>query len=58
MSSSLKAAINDIDYQLGIMSMGDFMVTPQAEYIGDYISIKNAIINISTNLSNTLGYID
>lgn len=54
MSSSLKAVIKDIDMQLGAMSKGDFTVSPQAEYIGDYISIKNAIVNINESLSDTL----
>lgn len=54
MSSGLKTVIKDVDLQLSTISKGDFTVTTQAEYIGDYISIKDAIINISKSLSNTL----
>ncbi|MBT9776606.1 HAMP domain-containing protein [Clostridium sp. MCC353] len=58
MSSSMNAVIKDIDQQLGAMSHGDFTVTPQAEYTGDYISIKNALINIEKSLSNTINEIN
>lgn len=58
MSSSLIAVIKDVDQQLAAMGQGDFTVSPQAEYIGDYASIKNAIINISQSLSNTLNQIN
>ena len=43
----LKSVVKDVDLQLGAMGRGDFTVSPQAEYIGDYVSIKNAITNIS-----------
>ena len=55
MSGSMKA---DIDQQLGAMSDGDFTVTPQAEYTGDYSSIKSALVNIRKSLSNTLNEIN
>ncbi|WP_302327381.1 methyl-accepting chemotaxis protein [Enterocloster lavalensis] len=58
MSCNLKAVIKDIDQQLGAMSNGNFTVTPQAEYIGDYISIKIALIDIRKSLSNTLNEIN
>ena len=58
MSGSLRAVIKDIEQQLRAMSRGDFTVTPQAEYTGDYISIKNALENIKISLSNTLGEIN
>lgn len=58
MSVGLKSVIKDVDLQLGAMSQGDFTVLPQVEYIGEYVSIKNAIINISESLSNTLNQID
>lgn len=58
MSSSMKAVIKDIGQQLGAMSNGDFTVAPRAEYTGDYVSIKNALINIRESLSNTLNEIN
>ena len=58
MSGSMKAVIRDIDQQLGAMSNGDFTVTPQAEYTGDYSSIKSALVNIRKSLSNTLNEIN
>ena len=57
-SCSLKAVIADVDLQLGAMSQGNFAVSPQAEYIGDYVSIKNAIVNINASLSRTLHQIN
>ena len=58
MSGSMKAVIKDIGQQLGAMSNGDFPVAPRAEYTGDYVSIKNALINIRESLSNTLNEIN
>ena len=58
MSGSMKAVIKDIGQQLGAMSNGDFTVAPRAEYTGDYVSIKNALINIRESLSNTLNEIN
>ena len=58
LSGSMKAVIRDIDQQLGAMSDGDFTVTPQAEYTGDYSSIKSALVNIRKSLSNTLNEIN
>ena len=58
MSCSLKAVIADVDLQLGAMSQGNFAVSPQADYIGDYVSIKNAIVNINASLSRTLHQIN
>ena len=58
MSGSMKAVIKDIGQQLGAMSNGDFTVAPRAEYTGDYVSIKNALINSRESLSNTLNEIN
>ena len=58
MSGSMKAVIKDIGQQLGAMSNGYFTVAPRAEYTGDYVSIKNALINIRESLSNTLNEIN
>ena len=58
MSGSMKAVIKDIGQQLGAMSNGDFTVAPRAEYTGDYVSIKNALIYIRESLSNTLNEIN
>ena len=58
MSGSMKAVIKDIGQQLGAMSNGDFTVAPRAEYTGDYVSIKNVLINIRESLSNTLNEIN
>lgn len=58
MSGSLKAVIQDIDQQLGAMSNGDFTTSPQAEYTGDYTSIKSALINIRKSLAHTLNEIN
>ena len=54
MSNSMKAVIKDVDVQLSSMASNDFTNSPQANYIGDYTSIKEAIVNISSSLSNTL----
>lgn len=58
MSAYIKAVINDVDMQLGAIGKGDFTVMPQAEYVGDYVPIKEAIINITDNLSRTLNQIN
>lgn len=58
MSLNIKAIIKDVDSILGAMSKGDFTVFPQVEYIGDYVSIENAIVNISERLSSTLNQIN
>ena len=58
MSIGLKSVIKDVDLQLGAMGQGDFTVSPQAEYIGDFASIKDAIVNISGSLSNILNQIN
>ncbi len=58
MSIGLKSVIKDVDVQLGAMGQGDFTVTPQAEYIGEYASIKDAIVNISESLSDALNQIN
>ena len=54
MSAGLKSVIKDVDQQLGAIGRGDFTASPQVEYIGEYASIKNAIVSISESLSNTL----
>lgn len=54
MSAGLKSVIKDVDLQLGAIGQGDFTVSPQVEYIGEYASIKNAIVSISESLSNTV----
>lgn len=54
MSIGLKSVIKDVDMQLGAMGRGDFTVSPQATYVGEYASIKKAIVNISECLSDAL----
>ena len=48
--------VKDINDTLGRMSTGDFSCGSKNEklYIGDYVQIKDAFRNISSNLSNTL----
>ncbi len=48
--------VKDIDETLKRMSGGDFSTGSQNEqlYIGDYVAIKNALSDISENLSSTL----
>ena len=58
MSAYIKAVIKDVDMQLGAIGKGDFTVMPQADYVGDYIPIKEAIISITDNLSRTLNQIN
>ena len=58
MSAYIKAVINDVDMQLGAIGKGDFTVMPQADYVGDYVPIKEAIISITDNLSRTLNQIN
>ena len=58
MSSTMQVVIKDVDKQLNSMANNDFTSLPQADYIGDYLSIKNAIVNISKSLSDALSQIN
>ena len=52
----IESIVKDIDETLKRMSSGDFSSGSQNSdiYIGDYVAIKNALSDISTNLSSTL----
>lgn len=54
-----QSIIPDIQYYLGEMSHGNFMVQSKAEssYVGSYIPIKEAMQKIRADLSDTLGQI-
>ncbi|WP_051280193.1 HAMP domain-containing methyl-accepting chemotaxis protein [Anaerovorax odorimutans] len=56
MSSDLKMIIKDIEYLLGEMSQGNFVVDTKCEesYVGEYEYILKAIRSINMTLSSTL----
>ncbi len=60
MSTDLKMIIEDIQYLLGEMANGNFIVSTRCpeKYLGSYKQILTAIQGININLSNTLSRID
>lgn len=54
----MRHIITDITQQLGAMAQGDFTVSSNLEYKGDFRPIQEAINNISSSLESTLRQID
>lgn len=58
MSEYLKTIMSDVDYVLSEISDGNFTVTTQIEYIGDFNSILMSMKKITSTLSDTLSQIN
>ncbi len=60
MGQNVKAIISDIDYCLGELAAGNFLVTSHATeaYKGDYFEIRKFMKNLRDNMSDTLLQID
>lgn len=58
MQAYLKSVVYDIDYVLEEMQKGNFGVSAQTEYIGDFHPIKKSIEDITIQLSKTLEQIN
>lgn len=58
MTTYLNSVVTDIGFILNHMGKGDFTVSSQIEYIGDFTSIHDSITQIQHNLSKTLFQID
>ncbi len=56
-SDTLKLYIRDISMNLGLMAEGDITAEITQQYIGDFIPIKEALIQISNGLNETLSTI-
>lgn len=56
----LKIIVEDINYLLSQMADGNFNITSKArkQYVGGYSAILEAIVNINSKLSDTLGQIN
>lgn len=54
----MRLIITDITHQLGAMAKGDFTVSSQLEYKGDFIPIQQAIHEIADSLDRTLKQIE
>lgn len=59
LKSNTTSVITDIDYVLGEMAIGNFIVQSKVpeEYVGDYATILNAQATIKRQLTNTLCHI-
>lgn len=60
MTENLRAIIQDIDYMLDEMSVGNFCINTreEARYVGEYGRILDSIRRINRTLSHTLRQID
>lgn len=54
----LRLYVETIEYGLDEVGKGNFAVQPPIEFHGDFIALKNAIISITTTLSNTMRQIN
>ncbi|MBQ5311164.1 MAG: methyl-accepting chemotaxis protein, partial [Oscillospiraceae bacterium] len=51
--TSMNAYISDIRQVLDSIAQGDLLITPQADYRGDFVSIKESLDRIRSSLTNT-----
>ncbi|MDE5825709.1 MAG: MCP four helix bundle domain-containing protein [Lachnospiraceae bacterium] len=54
----LKSYINDLDRVLSNVAEGNFNITTEADFKGDFVALDNAISTITSSLSDTLGRIN
>lgn len=54
----IKAIIKDIDRGLGEIAGGNFNISLNEEYIGDFVSLRSSLNNILVSLSDTMGQIN
>jgi methyl-accepting chemotaxis protein len=57
-TATLKLYIRDISTNLDLMAQGDMSAEITQEYIGDFIPIKQALLQISSSLNHTLSLIN
>ena len=57
-SESIRTYIADITKTLGEIKQGNLTVTPELDYIGDYVDLKNSCDGILVSLNDTLGQIN
>lgn len=57
-NASIKKYINDISYRLEGIAHGDFSRSSDTQYIGDYVTIKESLDRISTDLSGVFDGIE
>lgn len=58
MITTTKSVIEDTTRGLGELANGNFNVVPQAEYIGIFAKIKEAMVKIITDLNDTMYHIN
>ena len=56
--AKMKDYIECIDWGLTEIGGGDFTVKPTVEFLGDFVGIRDAVVNIETGLSFTMHQID
>ena len=56
--AKMKDYIECIDWGLTEIGGGDFTVRPTVEFLGDFVGIRDAVVNIETGLSFTMHQID
>ena len=56
--AKMKEYIECIDWGLTEIGGGDFTVQPTVEFLGDFVGIRDAVVNIETGLSFTMHQID
>jgi len=56
--AKMKEYIECIDWGLTEIGGGDFTVKPTVEFLGDFVGIRDAVVNIETGLSFTMHQID
>ena len=56
--AKMKEYIECIDWGLTEIGGGDFTVRPTVEFLGDFVGIRDAVVNIETGLSFTMHQID
>ncbi len=58
MVSRLQSYISDITYVLSAMAGKDFTVRSSADYMGDFLPIKKALVDITSSLHDTFGNVE
>ena len=53
--NGIKGYVNEIDNTLSAISRGDLTININREYAGDFVTLKEAINNISSTLRKTMG---
>lgn len=56
--ANIRLYIETIEFGLSEVAKGNFAVQPPIEFHGDFVALKNSIVNITTNLSDTMRQIN